>query len=383
MNIWNTIEEEVKKHRRALHLIPELGFEEFKTQKYLKDALSEYGYEPIEICATGVYVFIEGNSDETIAFRSDIDALSIKEENSVDFKSSHDGKMHACGHDGHMATLLGFAKYLTTVENLEKNVLLVFQPAEEGPGGAKNIVESGILKEKNVKGIFGLHLFPSMPEGTVGTKAGPMMAQTAEVDIDIVGKSGHGAMPHKGIDSVLITAQLLQAYQSIISRNISPMENCVLTFGKIEGGSARNIVAESVRIEGTFRAFKKDVFQIICDRITEINKGFELTYDVKINTDIRPLYPPVINDSALFEGFKNAVEKVDIEFQEIEAVMLAEDFSFYQEAIDGLFFFLGTGSEEKGFTAPLHNCRFNFDEKMLVNGVKIYSELAKEFKCFK
>ncbi len=377
MNL-DLISQKMKEYRRHLHRIPETGFEEFKTNAYLRATLESMGYKPIDVCQTGLLVYIKGeDSSETYAFRTDIDALNIEEETGVEFESQHKGKMHACGHDGHMATMLGFAHYLID-KKLKKSILLIFQPAEEGPGGAQFIVKDGILKKYNVKAIFGLHLFPTLPEGVIATKAGALMAQTGEIDIDIKGKSGHGAMPHATIDTLLITSKLLEAYQSIISRNISPMSNAVLTFGKMVGGSARNIIAEHVRIEGTARTFSREEFDFLMTRLKEINRGFEKAFGVEIKEDIRPLYPAVYNSPKLFESFKNAVSNMD--FREAEAVMLAEDFAYYQEAVDGLFFFLGTQNDEVGYNNPLHNCRFNFVEEVLVEGVKVYISLLKEFK---
>lgn len=374
---WNRISESIKRHRRYLHTIPELGFEEFKTSKYIREQLELLGYNPITVLNTGLLVFIEGTEPETYAFRADIDALPIQEETGVEFASTHDGCMHACGHDGHTSILLGFAEYLKDFKP-KKNILLIFQPAEEGPGGAKFIVDEGYLSKYNVKAVFGLHLFPSLAEGVIGTKPGPFMAQTGEIDIIIRGKSGHGAMPHTTIDTVLITAKLIEAYQSIVSRNVSPLDSAVLTFGKIEGGGARNIIAETVKIEGTCRTFSKELFEKIVKRMEDIHRGFELAYGVEITSDIRPMYPPVVNTPYLYEKFRNATQ--DFEYVELEPVMLAEDFAYYQEAVSGLFFFLGVKNEELGYANPLHNCGFNFVEEVLVEGVKVYSKLLKEFE---
>ena len=374
---FQTISKSIKKHRRYLHTIPELGFEEFKTSKYIREQLELMGYSPISILNTGVLVFIEGTESETYAFRADIDALPIGEETGVDFASKHEGCMHACGHDGHTSILLGFAEGLQGIKP-KKNILLIFQPAEEGPGGAKFIVDEGILSKYNVQAVFGLHLFPSLEEGIIGTKPGPFMAQTGEIDILIRGKSGHGAMPHTTIDTVLITAKLLEAYQSIVSRNISPLDSAVLTFGKIEGGAARNIIAETVKIEGTCRTFSKELFNKIVDRMQSLHRGFEEAFGVQITEDIRPMYPPVVNDPDLYKKFRNATK--EFEFVELEPVMLAEDFAYYQEAVSGLFFFLGVKNEELGYTNPLHNCGFNFVEEVLVEGVKVYEKLLVEFE---
>lgn len=364
---------EVTRFRRELHQIPETGYREVKTQEYLKRELSKMGYTPQEICTTGVYVYIDAGATETVAFRSDIDALPMTEETGCDFFSTHEGVMHACGHDGHMAMLLGFAKTLKNYDSFRKNILLIFQPAEEGPGGAKDIVDEGILTRYRVSNIFGIHLFPKIEEGLIASRRGAMMAQPTEINIDIIGRSGHGAMPHTSVDSILVTAKLLEAYQSIVSRSLSPLSQSVITFGKIEGGTVRNIIAEKTRIEGTIRTFSREVLDTILERIEEINEGFERSYKVKIDTHINIQYPPVINDPELFSRLENLIDLPDI-----EPLMLAEDFSYYQETVSGLFVFLGTHNEEKGFTAPLHNSRFNFDEQVLLKGVEFYTSVSKK-----
>lgn len=371
MSIDNLLEE-VTRYRRDLHQIPEVGYREVKTQEYLLEVLTKLGYKPEIICGTGVYVYIEGKGTDTVAFRADMDALPITEETSCTFKSAHNGYMHACGHDGHMSILLGFAHHLKSYKEFNKNILLIFQPAEEGPGGAKDIVAQGLLEKYNVKGIFGVHLFPGIEEGVVASKKGAMMAQSTEIDIDIRGKSGHGAMPQTAVDSILVTAKLLEAYQSIVSRSLSPLSQSVITFGRIEGGTVRNIIAENTRIEGTIRTFSREILDDILRRIGEINEGFERSYGVKINSHINILYPPVINDAHLFSQIEDLVDLSDI-----EPLMLAEDFSYYQETVPGVFFFLGTKNEERGFTAPLHNSKFNFHEKVLLKGVKLYTLLSK------
>ncbi len=363
---------EVTRFRRELHQIPETGYREVKTQEYLKKELLEMGYDPQVICTTGLYVYIDAESPETLAFRSDIDALPMKEETGCTFTSTHEGIMHACGHDGHMAILLGFAKTLKNYKTFKKNILLIFQPAEEGPGGAKDIVAEELLSKYNVSRIFGIHLFPKIREGLIASRRGAMMAQPTEINIGITGKSGHGAMPHTSVDSILVTAKLLEAYQSIVSRSISPLSQSVITFGRIEGGTVRNIIAENTRIEGTIRTFSREVLEVILRRIEEINEGFERSYNVKIKSHIDIQYPPVVNDPELFSKVEDLIDLPDI-----EPLMLAEDFSYYQEEIPGLFVFLGTSNEKKGFTAPLHNSRFNFDEEVLLKGVEFYTAVSK------
>lgn len=372
----NFLLDDIIKNRRALHQIPETALEEVKTKKYLKNYLISIGLEPQEIVETGLFVYIEGKDKENcIAFRSDIDALNIKEETGAEFESKHIGKMHACGHDGHMTTLLGFAKYLTTIQPLEKSVLLIFQPAEESPGRAKDIVETGLLKKYNVKAIYGMHLFPELPEGTVASKEGPFFAQAALMTTTITGKSGHGAMPHKTIDPLMAFTKIVDGYQTIVSRNLSPFDPGVVTIGKFCGGSAQNIIADTVNFWGTIRTFKEENTEFIIDRIKEIHRGIELSYRVKIDEKIDIVYPPVINDKELYKKFVDTMK--DMNYVEHEALTISEDFAYYQKEVPGIFMLLGTRSEEKGFVHPLHSCHFNFDEKVLLKGVEAFARILE------
>lgn len=372
----NFLLDDIVKNRRALHQIPETALEEFKTKEYLKNYLISIGLEPQEIVETGLFVYIEGKDKENcIAFRSDIDALNIKEETGAEFESKHVGKMHACGHDGHMTTLLGFAKYLTTIQPLEKSVLLIFQPAEESPGRAKDIVESGLLKKYNVKAIYGMHLFPELPEGTVASKEGPFFAQAALMTTTITGKSGHGAMPHKTIDPLMAFTKIVDGYQTIVSRNLSPFDPGVVTIGKFCGGSAQNIIADTVNFWGTIRTFKEENTEFIIDRIKEIHRGIELSYRVKIDEKIDIVYPPVVNDKELYKKFVETMK--DMNYVEHEALTISEDFAYYQKEVPGIFMLLGTRSEEKGFIHPLHSCHFNFDEKVLLKGVEAFARILE------
>ena len=372
----NFLLDDIIKNRRALHQIPETALEEFKTKEYLKNYLISIGLEPQEVVETGLFVYIEGKDKENcIAFRSDIDALNIKEETGAEFESKHIGKMHACGHDGHMTTLLAFAKYLTTIQPLEKSVLLIFQPAEESPGRAKDIVETGLLKKYNVKAIYGMHLFPELPEGTVASKEGPFFAQAALMTTTITGKSGHGAMPHKTIDPLMAFTKIVDGYQTIVSRNLSPFDPGVVTIGKFCGGSAQNIIADTVNFWGTIRTFKEENTEFIIDRIKEIHRGIELSYRVKIDEKIDIVYPPVVNDKELYKKFVETMK--DMNYVEHEALTISEDFAYYQKEVPGIFMLLGTRSEEKGFVHPLHSCHFNFDEKVLLKGVEAFARILE------
>lgn len=372
----NFLLNEVIKYRRDLHQIPEVGFKEFKTQKYIINTLKSMGYSPNIICETGVYVYIPGIKKECIAFRADIDALAIQEENNCTFSSKHSGFMHACGHDGHTAALLAFAKYLTTKAEQNYSILLIFQPAEEGPGGAKFICETGILEKFHVKEIYSFHLFPDLEEGTISTKAGPFFAQATEFDCKIIGKGGHGGMPQKTNDPLIPFTKIIDSYQSIISRNLSPFNAGVITVGKISGGTARNIISNSIDFYGTIRAYSQEDTELIIKRMKEIHNGIEIAFDIKVIDEFRVLYPPVINDNILYNNFLKISQ--DFNFIQGETLALAEDFAFYQEKVPGIFFLLGTRNKEQNFISPLHSSSFNFDEKVLLEGVKLFAKLLED-----
>ena len=372
----------MKKYRRNLHKIPELGYMEEKTQAYLLEEIKKMGYEPEIICKTGIYVYLDGNSEETYGFRADIDALTILEETEVSYTSKHTGIMHACGHDGHMATLLGFMDYLKG-KKIKKNILLIFQPAEEGPGGAKDIIKSKILEKYNVKGIFGLHLFPKLEEGIIGCRAGGFMAKAAEIDIVIKGKSGHGGQPHLGIDSIQVAGKMLEGFNLITSKFIAPFDPSIIAIGKIEGGTIRNIIPEVTRMEGTIRAFSTETFNFIVGKIKDIARGMELSYGVEIKIGLTEGYPPVINDKKYYSILEDVVRGDEkLKFEEIDPEMLAEDFGFYQEVTRGLFFFVGTKNENLGYVESLHNSKFNFDEKVLENGLRVYTGICHKLGVF-
>lgn len=370
----------VSKYRNDLHQIPEVGFFEFRTSDYLREKLISFGYEVKSTAKTGLIAYIKGREESSIAFRADMDGLKITEETNIEFPSKVTGQMHACGHDGHMAILLGFAEYVSKIKELQKGILFIFQPAEEGPGGAEVIINEGILNKYNVENIFGLHIYPEIEEGTIGIKSDVMTAQTGEFDIYIKGKSGHGAIPHKANDTVIVVAQLINSYQSIISRNINPIEGAVLTIGTINGGEKRNIIAENIRLEGTIRAFNMDVYNKIKERMKAINHGLMEMFDVKIDIIFRDMYPSITNDKNLLTIVKTS--KLKEKLIEIEPMMIAEDFSYYQKQVPGLFFMLGSKNKEKGYINPLHSSKFNFDEEVLMNGIEIYDEICKVLKVY-
>ncbi len=368
-----TLIDQVKTWRGDLHKIPEEGLREYKTAAYLKEQLENMGYNTIPVLDTGILVYIDNDADATLAFRSDIDALAIEEDESHELHSTHKGMMHACGHDGHMSALLGLASLIKEKQLKSKyNLLLIFQPAEESPGGARLIVEAGVLEQYNVKAIFGMHLMPSIAQGTVACKSGPLMAQAGELDVLIKGKSSHAGLPHQGIDSINIACNLATLYQQVLARQLPPFEPCVLNIGKIVGGTVRNIVASETKLEGTLRAFNSDVFEKVRDTIFELNDSFEKTYGCEIVTTLSEGYPPVINDDKLYQQFKQLAGNDYLELK--EPMMLAEDYSFYQTKVPGIFFFLGTRTEE--LNSNLHTSTFDFNEEVLLNAIELYQNIV-------
>ncbi len=373
------LKNEIIRYRRTLHRIPELGFEEYKTQAFIKNELSKMGFEIEEVAKTGIIALKRGKENKAIAFRADMDALAVTEKTELEYKSKHIGKMHACGHDGHMSILLGFALFIANID-LNKDVVLIFQPAEEGPGGAKLLVEEGYLKKYQVESIFGLHIYPGITEGKIGLTSGILMAQVGEIDVTIKATSSHGAMPQNGVDGIFVASQLIQLYQSIISRNIDPTEGRLLTIGKVTGGEARNILAKEVILNGTIRAFNSETYQKIKNRLTEINNGVEKLFGIKVETEIRDMYPALVNDHKLYHLMKDILS--DDVIVELKPLMIAEDFSFYLTEVPGYFFMLGALNEELGYVHPLHSCYFNFREEILFHGVETYIKICQALNIF-
>lgn len=368
---------EAVKIRRDLHKIPEPGFEEYKTSEYICTYLDDIGIHYTRgFAKTGIIATIGANKDKTIAFRADMDALSMSEMTEVQFTSEHPGFMHGCGHDGHMTMLMLFAKYLVEhPEAVTCNIVLIFQPAEEGPGGAEVMIKEGLFEKYHIDEVYGFHLHPDFEENTLAVSAGPIMAMTGEFDFDIIGKSGHGAMPHTANDAIVIASQLINQIQTIVSRNIDPTEAAVVTIGRMEGGERRNIIAEHVRIEGTMRAFSERVFNELILRMQQIISGLESAYDCKIKTAFRTMYPPVVNHQESVDVFIASNDQMTI--VPFPPQMIAEDFSYYLKERKGAFIFLGTRNKEKNYVYPLHNARFNFNESVLLTGVQCYINLLK------
>ena len=362
-------------YRRELHQIPELGFDLYKTSEYIEHELIHMGYKPRRMAKTGWVIHKEGKSKQAILFRTDMDALPVKEETNVQFLSKHEGKMHACGHDGHMAMMLGFASYVQKQNDLNYTVVMIFQPAEEGPGGAKVMIEEGLFDLYDIKACYGIHLYPGLEEGLYGLVKGPMMAQNGEFDITIKGKSSHGGQPHLGDDAIVASSALIQGFQTIISRKVNPLDSVVITVGTISGGEARNIVSHEVKLSGTMRAFRNDTYQSVKKWMKQFSDGIEMQYHVKIDHQMVDYYPAVVNDSKFVEDLKNSLNQN--QYQMIEPMTVSEDFAFYQQKVPGVFVMLGSKNEAKGYHYPLHSCYFNFDERILDKGVELYIHLLK------
>ena len=367
------------KWRRELHQIPELEFEMVKTRAFIINELRSMGYEPeLSWGKTAVIARLEGEIKQTLAFRADMDALSVTEKTEVPYESQHPGVMHACGHDGHMAALLGLAWALKNLPQLPHySILFIFQPAEEGPGGAELLEKEGLLTRNQVVAVFGTHLFPGLQQGMVGLKSGPFMAQNGEVDLIVTGRSAHGAQPQQGIDAIVAAADLVLRLQTISARSVSPMDTVVLTFGRIEGGERCNIIAGRVQLNGTIRAFKDTVFKTVQKCIRAQAAGTEAAFDCKVDVIFRDMYPAVNNDDTLTALAASHVPSEKRAWMEPQ--MLAEDFAYYQKAVPGLFYFMGTGNDKEGLTAPLHNACFNFNESVLCDIVELNLHIIEGF----
>lgn len=371
--------------RRGLHQRPELGFREQLTAEFIAQKLQEWGIEhQTEIAQTGIVATIAGTKPgPVLAIRADMDALPIQEENKVPYRSQHDGVMHACGHDGHVTILLGTAHYLAQHRNeFTGTVKLIFQPAEEGPGGAKPMVEAGVLQNPQVDAIIGLHLWNNLPLGTVGVRSGPLMAAVEIFRCTIFGKGGHGAIPHQTIDSVVVSAQIVNALQTIVARNVNPLQSAVVTIGELHAGTAHNVIADTARMSGTVRYFDPMFENFFEQRLEQVIAGVCQSHGAKYELDYQRLYPPVINDEAIAELVRSVAKTVvetPVGIVPECQTMGGEDMSFFLQAVPGCYFFLGSANPAKDLAYPHHHPRFNFDETALGMGVEIFVRCVEKF----
>ena len=366
------LQDHVIRHRRWLHRHPQTGFREEDARDYILRALRGMHFDRITVLAgTGIKAVLRGTCPvRTLAFRADMDALAVPEKTGLEFASEYDGFMHACGHDGHMAMLLGFAQWLSeNRDRLKDNVVLLFQPSEESVGGASPMIREGALDDPEVDAIFGYHIMPEVPQGKVGLKAGPLMASTCEFGIDIMGKSAHGAMPQKGIDAILAASYYITMLQGILTRKVDPLSQALITVGKLEAGQARNVLASRAHMEGILRTFDSRVAESVKHDMMDLLAGLERSFGV--TTDFRDLvyYPPVVNDPEWTARVKEILPGGM--FYPAHPLMIAEDFAWYQQKVPGVFLFLGSRNEELGYIHPLHSDRFQFDEEILLTGIQL------------
>ncbi len=367
--------------RQDLHQHPELGLQEHRTSGVIQARLKAFGVDEIHVMAgTGVVGVIRGQAgDDAIGLRADIDALPIHEETGKSYASQTPGIMHACGHDGHTAMLLGAAKYLAETRRFAGTVYVIFQPAEENKGGGRIMVEEGLFKRFPMRQVYGLHNWPTAPAGEFLWRTGPVMAAVADFDITVIGRGAHGAQPHNGVDPVVISAAIIQAIQSIVARNVDPLEQGVLTIGSIKGGVARNVIPERVAMTGTARWFKDSVGQQLEDGVHRLATNIAEAYGAKAEVTFTRTYPATVNDVEATALARHAALSVqgDARVREMPApTMGGEDFSFMLNVTQGAYLMLGGGrsADEVG----VHHPKYDFNDAILPVGASWWATLAEE-----
>lgn len=376
--------EEMRDWRRHMHMHPELSFEEVKTAKYIEEKLRSFNLEVKTNVGgrNGLIGILRGaNPGKTIALRADFDALPIDDEKDVPYKSMNPGVMHACGHDGHTAALLGTAKVLSNYkQHINGTVIFIFQPAEEKPpGGAKFMIEEGILDE--VDAVFGAHLGSEIPLGKVAVGAGYKMAAVDKFEIRIKGRGGHGARPNETIDSIIVGTSVVEALQKIVSRNVDPLKSAVVTVGVFQAGNAFNIIADSARIEGTVRTFDAAVRDQVEERMRSILEGITNAFGATFEIDYLRGYPALYNHETETELVRNVLsqpfkEENIVEFQ---PTMGAEDFSYFLNEKSGTYFRVGSRNEDEKTHFPHHHPKFDFDERALMNISKSFVTIVSHY----
>ena len=374
-------EEELIDFRRELHMNPELSFKEYRTTEKIKEELKKLGIEILNLgMETGAVGLLRRKEDgPTIALRADIDALPIKELNDVPYRSQVDGVMHACGHDIHTASVLGAAKILSKIrDQLKGNVMFVFQPAEEINKGAKMMVEKGLFTKVRADMIFGLHNNPQIPWGKIAIKKGGLMAAVDTIRIKVKGKGGHGAIPNATRDPIVAASAMVMNLQTIVSRNVSPLDSAVVSIGTFHAGIANNVIPEIVEMTGTVRSFDPETRQMLPKRIKEIFDYTAKAYRVDVELEYIFDLPAVYNSDEMAELAYKAAEEIVGKDGIVEPVptMGGEDFSIYMEKIPGFFFWLGVGNEEKGMNYVWHNPRFDGDERAIIIAATVMSNMV-------
>ncbi len=370
---------EIIAYRRALHQIPEVGLELPKTKNYVEERLREFGLQPREV---GPGIVVDFGNTPYVGIRADMDALPLKELRDVPYKSKHEGFMHACGHDAHTAVLLALAHHFAKIPP-SIGVRLIFQPGEEGYAGAKHMIEAGVLE--SVKVIIGEHVGSmagnELEPGTVVSKKGPFMASDDKISIIFEGKGTHGSMPHTGIDPIIAAANYIISAYNMKTRELNQTHPTVISFGKVQSGTAHNIIPRQAEISGTVRTMLTEDREYITKRLEEIAQAIGKMYRTKVNFEREPLYPPLQNSPDIVSMVENITKKNGLAYIESpEPVMGSEDFAYYLEKIPGAFFFVNTGNTEKGITAPNHSPYFDVYEDALWVPFFIFLKFVEEWK---
>jgi hippurate hydrolase len=379
---------ELTQIRRDIHAHPELCFEEQRTADVIAGKLTEWGIPTDRgMGVTGVVGIIRnGSSTRAIGLRADMDALPVQEINTFPHASKHTGKMHACGHDGHVAMLLGAAHYLSKHRNFDGTVYLIFQPAEEGGGGAKRMMDDGLFAKYPMDAVFGMHNWPGIPAGSFGVTPGPMMASSNEFEVAVRGRGAHAAQPHKGIDPIMVAIQIAQSWQTIVSRNKNPLDAGVLSITQIHAGSATNIIPDEATLVGTVRTFSTAVLDLIENRMRSIAEHTAAAFDAEIDFRFKRNYPPLINhekETAFAAEVLQSVVGEDKVDAQVEPTMGAEDFAFMLQEIPGCYVFIGNGEgthREAGHglgPCNLHNPSYDFNDELLPLGATYWVKLAE------
>jgi amidohydrolase len=370
--------------RRTLHMNPELGFEEVETSRLIAKYLEKFGLQvKTGMAKTGVIGLLKGGKPgKTVAIRADMDALPMEEANQVPYRSKVKGKMHACGHDAHVTILLGVARLFSSMGNqVQGNIKWVFQPAEEGGGGGRVLTEEGVLENPKVDAIFGAHLFPDLKIGRVGIHEKEGLAATDRFVIKMIGSGAHGAYPHLSRDPIVAVGHLIAQINTIVSRNISPLDSAVITIGKVSGGTAFNIIPDEAEILGTVRSLTQKVRGELKSRMEQVTQGVAKSFGLDSHFDFQYGYPALVNDPEMSRlvaaACAKGIGKENVEF--IRPSMGGEDFAYYLEKVPGSFFRLGCRNEAKGIVNPFHSSRFDIDEDVLPFGVEMFARIIDEY----
>jgi hippurate hydrolase len=376
------LQPDIQAWRRDIHENPELLYDVHRTAAFVADRLKEFGCDEVAtgLGRTGVVGVIKGKKSagkgdiRVIGLRADMDALPIHEETNLPYASKTSGKMHACGHDGHTAMLLGAARYLAETRNFAGDAIVIFQPAEEGGAGADAMIKDGLMDRFGIEQVYGMHNSPGLPVGSFAIRPGPIMAATDEIDIRITGLGGHAARPHLCIDSVLVGAQVITALQTIVSRSIDPLESAVISICEFHAGHARNVIPQTAELRGTIRTLTPRVRELVEKRIREVVAGVAQITGATIDLKYKRGYPVTVNHAAQTDTAIGVAKEIagDANVMESPPLMGAEDFSYMLEARPGAFIFCGNGD-----TAGLHHPAYNFNDEAIVYGTSYWIKLVE------